>query len=98
MTQFYFMLVDGRVFSANDASKQTALSKAFENFKFEYENFDDFFDDLNFAEWAEDGQYFLQNFVTNTLELLKVPKFTLPNFINVTSPTETELDLENHYE
>lgn len=65
---YYVMFLDGTVVETIAETKTIALNDIFTANSLLYEEYTDFFYDINYVEWQEDELYYLQNLVTNKLE------------------------------
>lgn len=93
---FYVMFLDSETVKTVAETKTIALNNIFKSKSHEYEDYNDFFFDLNYVEWEENGLYYLQNLVTDTLESSKFPY--LSKFLTFNPIAEPVEELVSEFE
>ena len=89
MNNYCVMFIDGSIERCAAPTKTIALNNIFKRTVDEYETYDDFFYDINFVEWEDGSQRYLQNLVTRTLETFPVNSSChLINFNPIDEPVE----------
>lgn len=92
------MLIDGSVAETIANSKKEALDFVCKHFQ--YDDEEEFFNDINYIEWVESGYRYFQNLVTNTLESNTTLNYFLPTlkFSPTKKPTrQLQVEYESDY-